>query len=107
MEALQHFRHGKAVSQINTLMGVARVTVEVYILDSLLVADSSSDYQRLYNEFNLKREDYDLVVQALDWLLKHKFKITLSEIKRRCDNLPYNIIKLVLIILIKGQITPL
>ena len=74
--------------------------MEVYILDSLLVTDSSSDYQRLYNEFNLKREDYDLVVQPLDWLLKHKFKIC-------CDNLPYNIIKLVLIILIKGQITPL
>ena len=88
-------------------MGVARVTVEVYILDTLLVADNVSDYQRLYNEFNLKREDYNLVVHALDWLLKYKFQITLSEIKRLCDDLSNNIIKLVLIILIKGQITPL
>ena len=84
MEALEQFRHGKAVSQISTFMGVARATVEVYILDSLLVADSSSDYQRLYNEFNLKREDYDLVVHALDRLLKHKIKMTLSEIKIMC-----------------------
>ena len=57
--------------QISMITGITQPTIEVYILDSVLVSKIINDYHLLYDKFNLKRLEYEsvLISGTVIWLL--------------------------------------